>query len=48
VQVVADATLDPLGCVLASEAGKVEAGIAEQLAAIRAALHAVADSEPRA
>jgi type III secretion protein L len=48
VQVVADATQDPLGCVLASEAGKVEAGIAEQLAAIRAALHAVADSEPRA
>ena len=47
VQVVADATLDPLGCVLASEAGKVEAGIGEQLAAIRAALHAVADAEPR-
>jgi type III secretion protein L len=47
VQVIADATLDPLGCVLASEAGKVEAGVGEQLAAIRAALQAV-DAEPSA
>jgi type III secretion protein L len=45
VQVVADATLDPLGCVLASDAGKVEAGMTEQLAALRAALRNVDATE---
>jgi type III secretion protein L len=48
VQVVADAALDPLGCVLASEAGKVEAGIVEQLAAIRAALKSAVGAEEAA
>jgi type III secretion protein L len=45
VQVVADATLDPLGCVLASDAGKVEAGLTEQLSALRAALRNVEATE---
>lgn len=48
VQVVADPTLDARDCVLASEAGKVEAGIGEQLAAIRAALRAASDAGSRA
>jgi flagellar biosynthesis/type III secretory pathway protein FliH len=41
VVVVADAELDPRGCVLVSESGKVEAGLDEQLAALRAALHGI-------
>ena len=45
VQVVADAALDPQGCVLASEAGKVEAGVGEQLAAIRDALKIAVDAQ---
>lgn len=38
VVIVADDELDPLGCVLMSESGKVEAGLDEQLAALRIAL----------
>lgn len=41
VVVVADAELDPRGCVLVSESGKVEAGLDEQLAALRIALQGV-------
>lgn len=42
IQVVADADLAPLGCVLVSEGGKVEAGLDEQLAALGAALRRAA------
>lgn len=41
VVVVADAELDSRGCVLVSESGKVEAGLDEQLAALRIALQGV-------
>jgi flagellar biosynthesis/type III secretory pathway protein FliH len=41
VVVVADAELEPRGCVLVSESGKVEAGLDEQLAALRIALQGV-------
>ncbi|HEY6545706.1 MAG TPA: FliH/SctL family protein [Dokdonella sp.] len=41
VVVIADAELDPRGCVLVSESGKVEAGLDEQLAALRIALQGV-------
>jgi flagellar biosynthesis/type III secretory pathway protein FliH len=38
IVVVADAELDVRGCVLISESGKIEAGLDEQLAALRMAL----------
>ena len=38
IVVVADAELDVRGCVLVSESGKIEAGLEEQLAALRIAL----------
>jgi flagellar biosynthesis/type III secretory pathway protein FliH len=42
IQVVADADLDPFGCVLVSESGKIEAGLDEQLASLRSALRKAA------
>ncbi len=42
IQVVADAELAPTGCVVVSESGKVEAGLDEQLAALRIALRRAA------
>ncbi len=44
LSVFADSKLDPLGCVLISEAGKLEAGFDEQLEALRLALRR-ADSD---
>lgn len=48
VVVVADAELDARGCVLVSESGKVEAGLDEQLAALRIALHGIVAQDERA
>lgn len=42
IQVIADADLAPLGCVLVSESGKVEAGLDEQIAALRVAMRRAA------
>lgn len=41
-QVVADAELAPQGCVLVSDSGKVEAGVDEQIAALRVVLRRAA------
>lgn len=38
IELVDDESLDPLSCVVVSEAGQVRAGIAQQIEAIRAAL----------
>ena len=38
IELVEDEGLDPLSCVVVSEAGEVRAGIAQQIDAIRAAL----------
>jgi type III secretion protein L len=46
IQVIADAELDPFGCVLISESGKIEAGLDEQLASLRLALRKAADISP--
>lgn len=42
MQVMADAELAPQGCVLVSESGKVEAGLDEQIAALRVAMRRAA------
>lgn len=46
IQVIADPDLDPLGCVLVSESGKIEAGLDEQLASLRVALRKAVDMAP--
>lgn len=38
IELVADESLDPLSCVVVSEAGEVRAGVAQQIEAIRTAL----------
>lgn len=38
IELVADESLDPLSCVVVSEAGEVRAGVAQQIEAIRVAL----------
>jgi flagellar biosynthesis/type III secretory pathway protein FliH len=40
IELVDDESLDPLSCVVMSEAGEVRAGIAQQIEAIRQALAA--------
>lgn len=42
IQVAADAELAPQGCVLVSESGKIEAGLDEQIAALRVAMRRAA------
>lgn len=41
IELVDDPSLDPLSCVVVSEAGEVRAGVAQQIEAIRAALAGV-------
>lgn len=41
IELVDDESLDPLSCVVVSEAGEVRAGVAQQIEAIRAALAGV-------
>lgn len=51
IELVDDESLDPLSCVVVSEAGQVRAGIAQQIEAIRTALaraHDTADGDPGA
>jgi len=38
IELVDDESLDPLSCVVVSEAGEVRAGVSQQIEAIRAAL----------
>ena len=38
IELVDDESLDPLSCVVVSEAGEVRAGVAQQIEAIRTAL----------
>ncbi|MEO6170887.1 MAG: FliH/SctL family protein [Lysobacter sp.] len=47
IELVDDESLDPLSCVVVSEAGQVRAGIAQQIEAIRSALaaHSALDAE---
>lgn len=42
IELVEDMSLDPLSCVVVSEAGEVRAGVAQQIEAIRTALAGVA------
>lgn len=44
IAVTADSELDLLGCVVVAESGKIEAGLDEQLEALRAALQAAAEA----
>ncbi|MGY0633272.1 FliH/SctL family protein [Luteimonas sp. A478] len=47
IELVADESLDPLSCVVVSEAGEVRAGVTQQIEAIRAALAgAAAEAAP--
>lgn len=47
IELVDDESLDPLSCVVVSEAGQVRAGIAQQIEAIRSALaaHSTVDAD---
>lgn len=45
IELVDDESLDPLSCVVVSEAGEVRAGVAQQIEAIRAALAGAAARE---
>jgi len=42
IELVDDESLDPLSCVVVSEAGEVRAGVAQQIEAIRTALASAA------
>nr|WP_277929365.1 MULTISPECIES: FliH/SctL family protein [unclassified Lysobacter] len=44
IELVDDESLDPLSCVVMSEAGEVRAGVAQQIEAIRQALAAASSS----
>lgn len=46
IELVDDESLDPLSCVVMSEAGEVRAGIAQQIEAIRQALAAASHAAP--
>lgn len=46
IELVDDESLDPLSCVVVSEAGEVRAGVAQQIEAIRVALAGVGQVEP--
>ena len=48
IELVDDESLDPLSCVVMSEAGEVRAGIAQQIEAIRQALAAASHAVPGA
>lgn len=48
IELVDDESLDPLSCVVMSEAGEVRAGIAQQIEAIRQALAAASYAMPAA
>lgn len=43
-QIVADSDLEPFGCVLISESGKIEAGLDEQIDSLRLTLRKAADA----
>src|SRR3546814_4598704 len=45
IELVEDVSLDPMSCVVVSEAGEVRAGVAPQIEAIRTALAGVGRSE---
>ncbi|HRO26014.1 MAG TPA: FliH/SctL family protein [Luteimonas sp.] len=45
IELVDDESLDPLSCVVVSEAGEVRAGVAQQIEAIRVALAGVGHAE---
>lgn len=45
IELVDDVSLDPLSCVVMSEAGEVRAGVAQQIEAIRAALAGVGSAD---
>ena len=46
IELVDDESLDPLSCVVVSEAGEVRAGVAQQIEAIRAALAGASGGAP--
>src|SRR3546814_13839835 len=45
IELVEDVSLDPMSCVVVSEAGEVRAGVAQQIEAIRTALAGVGARE---
>src|SRR3546814_16285272 len=45
IELVEDVSLDPMSCVVVSEAGEVRAGVAKQIEAIRTALAGVGARE---
>src|SRR3546814_20794864 len=47
IELVEDVSLDPMSCVVVSEAGEVRAGVAQQIEAIRTALAGVRSAEGR-
>jgi type III secretion protein L len=47
VEILVDPALEPLGCVIESELGRIEVGLSAQLEAVRTGLSAVAGELPR-